>query len=407
MRLVEPLLTAALIATPGWTQVDLTSALSTDDVAGNVSLTTGDRGGLAATTYEPCSTTFAVLRAASPPPTALVKQTLVAGPEASGTGYVAVLDRRECGGKSIDLVELDADGAVRNRTPLPVRGAVELLVLEPGADGSLAVVWSERSRLRAITRTTEGRLGRPVTLTHHRSADFTAATSDAGEVVVAWADERVVRTATVTRTGRVGARARLGRSLGITALSIALRGERALVAWDTWSSADVHARLYAAVRDGRRFRAAELVDRAPQIDQGFEGDTPALSPSVALSDDGHALVAWHRFRQYHYEPRLAAAQPGQGFAEPRTPKDTHEVGDVAFDPGGGPIVALLTSTGVVVERDGARETVATERDAFSLSLDVLEGGRLQASWLTGWGIDAEEESSIKEPSVLSVATSDT
>ena len=118
--LLEPILAAALALTPGWTQERLVSALG--EAGGSFALSHTDGEGLvASTTLNDCAVTFAGLRPSAPPPVRELRETLVAGPRQSGNRYVAVLDRRGCGGKTIDLVDLDATGKVLRRKPLPAR----------------------------------------------------------------------------------------------------------------------------------------------------------------------------------------------------------------------------------------------------------------------------------------------
>lgn len=378
--LLEPILAAALALTPGWTQERLVSAL--DDGGGSFALTHTDGEGLvASTTLNDCTVTFAGLRPSAPPPVRKLRETLVAGPTRSGDRYVAVLDRRGCGGKTIDLVDLDAAGKVLRREPLPVRGRAASFIVDSGA-----VLWSERDRLRLLRRGADA----PVTVARGMVEDVTTATGADGSVFVAWARGRRVQAATVSRSGRAGATVTLGRSLGVTALRVARQGRRTIVAWTTWDGlGEARARLYATVGDGRRFRPAQLVDRAPQVDSGYEGFTPSLTPSLAISRDGRALVGWHRFHDFNYEARLAAARPGHSFGTPRD-LDAQELGDVGFDHEGHAFVAWTTGRRVYVERDGVREEVARPRFPYALSVDVLEDGRLRATWFRGW--DEEDAS---------------
>ncbi|MDA0172950.1 hypothetical protein OJ998_27865 [Solirubrobacter taibaiensis] len=383
MFLLEPIVAAALALTPGWTQERLVSALG--DAGGSFAVSHTDGEGLvAATTLNECAVTFAGLRPSAPPPVRELRETLVAGPRLSGDRYVAVLDRRGCGGKTIDLVDLDATGKVLRRKPLPVRGrAPSFTVLESGA-----LMWTERRRLRLLVRgATE-----PVTVVRGNVEDVTTATGEDGSVFVAWTRGRRVRATTISRSGRVGAAASLGRSLGAAALKVVRQGRRTIVAWNTWDGmGETRARLYAAVRDGRRFRPAQLVDRAPQVDSGYEGFTPSLAPSLAIGPDGRALVGWHRFHDFNYEARLAAARPGHSFGRPRD-IDAQELGDVGFDREGHAFVAWTDTRRVFVEIDGVREEVARPRFPYALSVSVLDDGRLQATWFKGW----DEEEALPE-----------
>jgi hypothetical protein len=385
VRLLEPIVSAALAFAPGWTEERLVSAIS--DTGGDVAFTHANgRGLVAVSRFEQCSVTLGALRASAPPPATTLRENLLAGPDESGDGYAVVLDRRRCGGKTVDRVDLDADGRVRGRTPLPIRGHAEpVLLLDSGT-----LRWAERNRLRLLGPGA----ARAVTVARGEVADVATAADTDGRLLIAWASGREVRATTVSASGRVGATVRLGRSLGVTALAVAQQDRRAVVAWNTWDGLGAaRARLYAAVRDGRRFRPAQLVDRAPQVEGGHEGFSPPLTPSLAVSADGRALLGWHRFRDFHHEPRLSAARPGHRFGTPR-PLDARELGDVGFDRDGRRIVAWTTDQRVYVGRDGAREEVARPKFPYLLNVTVLDDGRLQASWLSGWDGEVVPQVSI-------------
>lgn len=401
MRWIEPILAAALTFTPGWTQERLVSALDVEDGT-SYDFVAGEPGGglLVAIPDGGCELTFAGLRATSPPAPVAVQADLWSGPLALGDGSVAALDTRDCGGSTLDLADLDAAGRVERRMALPISGSPEDVELALGPDGSLAAVWNERTagrrdRLRMVVRGADGRISPAVTLHSRRmrgrvdaSVDDLDVARDAdGSVLVAWSRERAVRAVTVSPSGGVGAPVVVGRSMGDAAVQVALRGERAVVAWGTGvggGARNQRTRMYAAVRDGGRFRPAQQLERAPVIDEAHEAAGPEM-PEVAIGADGHALVAWNTVTASRYGSigQVAAARPRHRFGKRRTVTVRGVVGGVAFAQDGRPLVGWAEDDHVFLERGGAREPVATGPDLTAPDVTVLADGRVRVSWSSG------------------------
>jgi hypothetical protein len=408
MRWIEPLLAASLTFTPGWTQEQFAAAPREDLPVLVSTVAAGNAGGgLVGTVYDDdCAVSLAAMRPATPPPELKLNAELWFGPVASGTGYVALLDSRECGGSTIELVDLDADGQIVRRTALPTSRDADPGSFVTGADGSLTILYAGVDGLSTLTRGADGRLGRPVTVTRwngraHPGAleAVEAARADDGRVLIAWARDRKVRAVTISPDGRASVPSTLGRTMGRTGLDVAQRGDHAVVAWSTQDPRDLgtemhsqRARLYASIHDGRRLRPARLITRARGIDEDYD---PLFGPDLTLGEDGHALLRWTSTPpKSGWDTRLAEARPGHGFGKPRAT----EVWETAFAPDGSRVAAWGADGRIFVERAGVRVPLALAVEPSDMTLAVLPDGRVRVTWTTGQTDDAP---------VLHVATSNT
>ncbi|MDA0185321.1 hypothetical protein OJ997_33760 [Solirubrobacter phytolaccae] len=402
MRLIEPILTFALLAAPGWTQQDLERAPADPESAWE-SVTPGADGGGLVTTLNPtandCRIAFAAMTAGTPPASVPSPGELWAGPVASGAGYVAAVSRQRCDDDEgpVELVDVGADGQVLRRTPLPARGYATPVELATGADGSLAIAWIDvteaRERLRVVVRGADGRLGRVVTLAARPDRDLSApligaALGPDGRVLVTWVQGRKVRAAIVGRDGHAGRIAVLGPALQGTGPAAALGADgRAVVAWvtgdHTVDELGERTRVYAATRTDGRFEPARLLDRV-RTDTVFDEYTePDTIPRVAVRADGTARVAWLIPSRHRSAVRAATARSGRGFGAGRT-LARGETTSVALS-ADGTATAWAADGGVFVQRGGKRVKLAQQRDASIEEATVLPDGRTRVSWVTWHG----------------------
>lgn len=400
MSLLAPILAAALAFTPGWTSARYTGAMTPEDTGGDMTFITREGGGFLGSSSW-CASLFARLSADAPPPVVRVQATLLGGPVESGDGYVAVIDDRECDGSTVDLADLDADGRIVRRMPLPVRGELQDVWLTPHANGGLTIYWAARDGVHLLTRAADGRLGAPVTVPVRLDrvySDFSLAAQPDGSTLIAWASDRKLQVATVSPAGAVGAPVLVGRTERSAAVSIAVQGRHTVVAWTTPGAGAGRVRLYAAIGEGERFGRARLVDRARFADTGYDGPSGPLSPRIRLGPDGRALLVWSRYKRYGYELRAAMARPGEHFGAARTLPSLES--DLQLDRDGKRISATIERSRVIVTRAGEPEEVAISRDGSLLELEVLDDGRLRVSWFSGLARDEGRD----DPPVLHVAT---
>ncbi|MDA0138434.1 hypothetical protein [Solirubrobacter deserti] len=388
MRLIEPLLAAAVAAAPTWSHERLTSALDGRGASYDA-IVAGLSGGLIGATFGDCASGFAPLAATAPPPVTELREELWAGPIATADHYTAVLNTQRCGGTRMDLAAVAADGRVLSRAPLPVRGYAQPVELAPGA-----VAWAEhlsdtRVRVRALVG------GKAVTLASEPDAgdldpgvdELTVTTAPDGRVLVAWSTQDHVRAAIVSRSGKPGLPVTVGRSLDMATPVAALgTGGRAVVAWSTRDGGEEQnerTRVYAAVRAGGRFRPAQLLDRARTL-SAF-ADDPDGDARVALAPDGRALASWTALvRGERKAVRVAAARPGQRFGARRTLTADGTGADVAFTGDSRPLVTWAARGAVYLERNGRREKVAATDGPHAPRVSVLADGRVRVTWRTGF-----------------------
>ncbi len=414
MRLLEPILTFALLTAPGWTQQDLVRAPAEPNSMWEAVTTGTDGGALVTASFpeaEDCSMAFAGMTTTTPPPPVPSRGELWAGPVSVGNGYVAVLSGQRCEvSAAAEIVDVGADGQVLRRTPLPVHGYASPMEIAAGDDGSLAVAWVEvlpgRDRLRVIVRGPDGKLGRPVTLTARpddtqSSPRLAVALGADGRVLVAWVQDYTARGAIVSRSGHAGRTVVLGPALQAAGTAAALGPHgRAVVAWvtgdHTVDELGERTRVYAAVRDGGRFGPARLLDHVRTDTVFDEYPEPDTIPRVAVGGDGTARVAWTFPGRDRTAVRFATARPGRGFGAGRTLARTEEATVAVSDDGS--TTAWAADGRVFVQRGAKREQLGDEKAASIVDATVLPDGRTRVSWVTWHG---------KPGLVLHVATSST
>ncbi len=241
-------------------------------------------------------------------------------------------------GDPLELDDLGADGRVLARTPLPARDPVYGLWFACGADGRLAVAWTEQREagmtLRVALRAPSGSgLGAARTIATRPQVYDDAPIYDAelafapdGELLVAYSMLQQVRAVTLSPDGELGTEVRLGHASQVADVVAEIAaGGRAVVAWSTIDSGearDVHRHVYAATRaPGGLFAPAQLVHRARAIipDGVTTGEQATIRLSVA--PDGRARLVWGAeaagYPHARYETRTAQAPPRGPFGPSR------------------------------------------------------------------------------------------
>ena len=335
---------------------------------------------------------------------------LWSAPVVSGDGYATLLYSARCGGKTLDLAHLGADGGVAGRVSLPVDGYPWPAKVAAAPDGTVAVAWVDnlhagrRQRVRVGVYGHDRWLRRPVTVfsrpyepgAEEQLIDELAIdiTPD-HRVVVAYADEREVSAVVVPRSGRVPKPDVIGRSLETVNLvaSVADNG-RAAVAWGTHDAGEevnLLVRIYATLREpeAKHFPRARLMERQPRRDRERSADEPDGNPHLALAPDGRALLSWDSMvgRRKQSRPlRVALARPGHGFGARRTLTFNANPGTVAMRDDGASLVTWTrhgTLYARLGDRDGhfsPRETVGTEGFPYA---SFTPDGRARVQHLTG------------------------
>jgi hypothetical protein len=241
-------------------------------------------------------------------------------------------------GDPLELDDLAADGRVLARTPVPAHDLEYLLLFACGADGRLAVAWTEqrgeRMTLRVALRAAGDRaLGpaktiatRPQVYDDPPISDAELAFAPDGELLVVYSMLQQVRAVTLSPDGELGSEVRLGHASQVADVVAEIAaGGRAVVAWSTIDSGearDVHRHVYAATRaPGGLFAPAQLVHRARAVipDGVTTGEQAAIR--LAVASDGRARLVWGAeaagYPHPRYETRTAQAPPRGPFGPSR------------------------------------------------------------------------------------------
>jgi hypothetical protein len=252
---------------------------------------------------------------------------------------------------ALDPPALVVDGVARE---LEARGEVYEAALACAADGRYAVAWIE-SEGEDVQRLRLARGDQVVTLS--RSTEFDAlnpalsglalAFEPDGELLVAFGEGPRVRAVTVSPLGTVGRTVTLGATIQFTqAVAEVAANGRAVVAWATQDGgieANRPVQVRAATRQpGRWFTEAQLVSSGTSADPL---EPAPLDLALAVADNGRAALQWGDLtgsrRSGGFRHAVLVGELGQ---EPRRLTRDGEVRDVAIR-ADGTILAVFVSGG--------------------------------------------------------------
>lgn len=268
------------------------------------------------------------------------------------------------------------------------------------SDGDGVFIWAIRGESIQARQLVDGRLGPVVELARgHVTGASSVAVDAAGDAVVAWegVDKRV-RLRTLSAAGVAGPVVTVATPdlrVGYASVAVAASG-RAIVVWDN------------ADRNRRRLRArtASTSGRIGPIVDLWRGHRPrprdrAIDPTVALADDGAALVAWRLSPSVPDKPfdraqarfLSAAGRLGPTMTFPHRGADPGY--GVALSPGGRGVVAWRQGAGkrlvraALLSRGGHRGPAVEVSDAPPFPrLSIDGGGRAVFAGATDDGVYA-------------------